>query len=110
MEDAANAWTQTTLLAGSLATWGARAVTQCDELEFIGRPCRCGAGRSSVPGHVIAGAVRVGLDGWRLTAPTVGLTAAPGQHVVRVLAHDGPAKDAIGAMEALRGRWTGRHT
>eukprot|EP00969_Alexandrium_andersonii_P157683 6968993-Alexandrium_andersonii.AAC.1 len=70
MEDAANAWTQTALLAGALATWGARAVGQFDELEFIGQPCRCGAEGRSVPGHVIAGALRAGPAGWRMAAPT----------------------------------------
>eukprot|EP00969_Alexandrium_andersonii_P075985 3349683-Alexandrium_andersonii.AAC.1 len=45
-----------------------------------------------------------------MAAPTVGLTAAPGQHVLRVLAHDGPAEDAIGAMEEVRSRWAGRRT
>eukprot|EP00969_Alexandrium_andersonii_P311331 13757036-Alexandrium_andersonii.AAC.1 len=38
VEDAANAWTQTTLLAGASAGWGVRAVAQFDELEYIGRP------------------------------------------------------------------------
>eukprot|EP00969_Alexandrium_andersonii_P340736 15060642-Alexandrium_andersonii.AAC.1 len=43
-----------------------------------------------------------------MAAPAVGLTAAPGQHVLRILAHDGPARDAIGAIEEVRGRWAGR--
>eukprot|EP00969_Alexandrium_andersonii_P286400 12660706-Alexandrium_andersonii.AAC.1 len=45
-----------------------------------------------------------------MATPTVGLTAAPGQHVLRVLAHDGPAKDAIGAIEEVLSRWAGRRT
>eukprot|EP00969_Alexandrium_andersonii_P096761 4272096-Alexandrium_andersonii.AAC.1 len=45
-----------------------------------------------------------------MAAPTVGFTAAPGQHVLRILAHDGPAKDAIGALDALRSKWAGRRT
>eukprot|EP00969_Alexandrium_andersonii_P050071 2197589-Alexandrium_andersonii.AAC.1 len=43
-----------------------------------------------------------------MAALTVGLTAAPGQHVIRILAHDAPAKDAIAALDALRRQWAGR--
>eukprot|EP00969_Alexandrium_andersonii_P324669 14346390-Alexandrium_andersonii.AAC.1 len=43
-----------------------------------------------------------------MAAPAVGLAAAPGQHLLRALAHDGPARDAVGAVEEVRGRWAGR--
>eukprot|EP00969_Alexandrium_andersonii_P169961 7514182-Alexandrium_andersonii.AAC.1 len=79
-------------------------------MEFIGRPCRCGQEGRSQPGHAIAGAIRIGADGYRVVALTVGLTAAPGQHVIRILAHDAPAKDAIAALDALRRQWAGRRT
>eukprot|EP00969_Alexandrium_andersonii_P050627 2224833-Alexandrium_andersonii.AAC.1 len=42
-----------------------------------------------------------------MAAPTVGLTAAPAQHVLRILAHDKPARDAIGAIEEVRSRRAG---
>eukprot|EP00969_Alexandrium_andersonii_P366149 15467803-Alexandrium_andersonii.AAC.1 len=43
-----------------------------------------------------------------MAAPAVGLTSAPGQHVLRILAHDEPARDAIGVMEEVRSRSAGR--
>eukprot|EP00969_Alexandrium_andersonii_P241168 10647737-Alexandrium_andersonii.AAC.1 len=43
-----------------------------------------------------------------MAAPAVGLAAAPGQNFIRILAHDEPARDAIGAMDEVLSRWAGR--
>eukprot|EP00969_Alexandrium_andersonii_P156668 6926314-Alexandrium_andersonii.AAC.1 len=43
-----------------------------------------------------------------MAAPAVGLTAAAGQNVIRVRAHDGPAKNARGSLGEVRSRRAGR--
>eukprot|EP00969_Alexandrium_andersonii_P189731 8383670-Alexandrium_andersonii.AAC.1 len=58
-------------MAGAAACWGTRALQLFHEFDFVGRPCRRGTTKRSVPAHCLAAAVRLDADSWM--TPQVGL-------------------------------------
>eukprot|EP00969_Alexandrium_andersonii_P087738 3870458-Alexandrium_andersonii.AAC.1 len=56
-------------MAGAAACWGTRALQLFQEVDFVGRPCRWGAARRSVPAHCLAAAFRIEAESWMTPRP-----------------------------------------
>eukprot|EP00969_Alexandrium_andersonii_P109387 4825962-Alexandrium_andersonii.AAC.1 len=51
-------------MAGAAACWGTPSLQLFHEVDFVGRPCRRGDARRSMPTHCLAAAFRVEAESW----------------------------------------------
>eukprot|EP00969_Alexandrium_andersonii_P189783 8385684-Alexandrium_andersonii.AAC.1 len=94
-------------MAGAAACWGTRSLQLFQEVDFVGRPCRRGSARRSVPAHCLAVAYRIEADRWRTPHPGLALPLGNAPIVLRCLGHEEPVREARGAAELAAG-WARR--
>eukprot|EP00969_Alexandrium_andersonii_P252477 11157839-Alexandrium_andersonii.AAC.1 len=56
-------------MVGAAACWGTRSLQLFREVDFVGRPCRRGNARRSMPAHCPAAAFRVEAESWMMPHP-----------------------------------------